>query len=1713
MMLGALVVAVAPPAEASHGPACLDLTPETDFNPTGTQHIITATLRSAGTPPSSPTQCNGAVVERGFPVNIDFEIYGTAGSTSSTSPNDTDTGDDPVERPADPPSGPDLTCTIAPGSTSCTVVYVGNNVGKDTIRGWVDEDNSDGTHEGDPTEAPGADSSPPIPTTFGETVEPDATDVVEKTWAASRLDCEPETDTNPAGSSHEITCTARDADGDLASGQNIDVEFIGANDTNGDSRSSRDATCTTGSAGEGQCKVTHNSASTGDTGTTTYVAWVDTDNTDSTVEADPNEGRDDVENPPDQTDVMEKAWIAATAAQVDCDDETGDDAETNLQGDSETYICTVQDTHGNPVAGVSVDGENMNGANDPDDDATGGPESTADYGCADTGTDGRCTIVVPGTKGDGGSAETGPAQICFWIDDPDDDNIFDVGGDPEDGGKCEDGPADEGEFGPPADGQSTVDEEENNDESDKVRKTWASSSAGDTSGGVDAQPEVAVNDLGDFHVVTIKVYDQFSRPVTSNTTVNVEFFMGSPTDRDSNTPNSPDDSCKTEDSSTPGDDSSCSIRYRAPQTRAGKDLLCVWIGQRPPLMVGDNTNGLCDAEGRADPTGDDGAPIASNDRIDVVEKYWSASFLDCSPEDATKQSGEQHTVTCKATNRNGEPVQGQHVDAEATGAGDPDNPDADSKTSPDFTCTTAASGECSFNHTGTSHGETTYTAWTDRDQNNATVEAETEPADAPENDNRTDVVTATWTASELDCEPETDDNPVGDTHTITCTAMDADGAGVPGTEIDGEATGAGDPDGNDDLTNPDFSCPETDAQGECEFTHTSQETGTTTYRFWIDDDRANSTADADEGEGVEADAEPNNPAQQGDSPEGDDTDVVEKNWIGPGLDCTPETDTNPTGTNHTVTCFARDSEGRGMQGVEIDFELSGANDPDDDTDPPPDFSCTTAGDNSATTDRDETGSCSITHFGAEPGTTVYRAWMDTDGNDNNDAEADQDEEQDENNPVTGDSENTDVVEKTWTTLQLECTPETDSNPNGTNHAVTCTAEDTRGIPLGGAAIDVEATGANDPDDSDSPETPDFMCTTSRTGECTFTHGPGGTPPTSTTETGVTLYRAWIDADGNHSSTPPTHGTVEADRTEGRNEATTPGTKAEPDDTDVVEKTWRGQRLDCEPENSSGPSGSAHTITCTATTENAGSSTAVSGTNIDFEATGANDPDDSNTPGSPDFTCTTNNEGRCSITHGPGGTGRTSNGGVTTYRAWVDVDKNDATVEADTAEGRNEATQPGDSPEPDGTDVVERVWQAAPLDCSPEVDGNPVGSGHTIQCVAEPNKNLDIEATGANDPDGGDSKTSPDFTCTTNNSGTCSITHGPGGSGSTTAKGTTTYRAWIDRDGSDSTSEADATEGRNESTTPGSQAESDETDVVEKNWVNEVRTVTLSPDESSAAVGTCAAYTITATDASNQPVAGVVLDVEQLHERSGNGTQNDEPTVLFCTPSSSQGPNPSGVDQTRGDLDPPEENPDDRGTLGGETMQATNAGGQVTIGIRVEPGNGSDGIGRVTLTAFLDADADSDPDQNEPKDTSTHTWRDAQCGDGVDNDGDGATDHPADPDCTGPEDDSEQGAQAGSRDEPTELGIRYVKRKRLFKGLVKSEEARCESGRRVTLKKRRPGRDRVLGRDRSDAGGRWVIKQRARQGRYYAVVKRKSFLAADGTTVNCLRDSSRTIRRP
>lgn len=594
-----------------------------------------------------------------------------------------------------------------------------------------------------------------------------------------KLDVQPETATRGIGATH--TMTARlcesdplqdpgncdtDAPANQSSGA-IRIHFEnenGPNDPdNSISRNTPDLTCNIfpspqpPAQGPLSCDVSYVGTRSG---SDVWRAWIDHDGDASTDDSDATEGRSEQATPgspaddcgsfpgpaePDCTDVVQVTWTEGAPAKLDCDDETGPDTEreTNPSGgaqSNETYSCEVRDAQGNVtgdanpnedgVQSFRVHAEVENGTNDPDP-VDGASYATEDYGC-NVGTTnaqkGRCSITVTQAEG-----ELGTAEICFWVGTLNEETGATL---------CSSEPTDENQD---QDGSDT-----GNDLADQTEKTWEASDS--AQGGLDAEPETAGRVVGTEHTITATVYDQFRSPFNGNTQVKFEFFQGSASDSDGNTPATPDKTCTTENAS------SCSVTYTS--NTPGRDLVCVWTNE-DPAMTGTEQNGMCDGEGQVDQddtAGSADAPEPRNDDVDVVSVTWRnqnpATELNCEPENATTERSDNHVITCTASNQNGG-VSGTNVDVEAVGANDPDN--GNTPGTPDFTCTTGNDGTCQITHdgssTGNDKGETTYRAWIDEDYRDDTNESDADEGQNSENEagatdepDNTDVVKNRWIA-------------------------------------------------------------------------------------------------------------------------------------------------------------------------------------------------------------------------------------------------------------------------------------------------------------------------------------------------------------------------------------------------------------------------------------------------------------------------------------------------------------------------------------------------------------------------------------------------------------------------------------------------------------------------------------------------------------------------------------------------------------------------------------------------------------------------------------------------------------------------------------------------------------------------------------------------------------------------------------------------------
>lgn len=390
----ALIALLAPPfaggALASHGNQRLEVSPEVDQNPQGTNHTLAATLYQGD------TDTVGGATNATGPVVVDFSI--TSG----------------------PNAGETYSCTIVVGDSSCSVTYPGDaGPGTDTIRAVIrghTADTGEGRYAGptdcvnEPAECTSGNPQP------GGTAEDqgDSTDVVQKTWTqvvtgAVCLDADPNGDTNPSGSEHTITL--RVTDGNKAADQNDSFNCTGTarpntqvnltlsdddpnaffNTVNGVSTNPSgggpdSVTCTTNANGE--CTVTIKTVDPAATGTNAVTATVP--------------GTSD----PNATETVQKTWApAGQPSEVDAVPES----DTNETGQAHQVSATVRDQFGNPVPGQRVSFQVTGGPhsdNDLDNDAN---TPNGYFGSCTADANGRCSASYTGS-------ELGTDTIRVFID-------------------------------------------------------------------------------------------------------------------------------------------------------------------------------------------------------------------------------------------------------------------------------------------------------------------------------------------------------------------------------------------------------------------------------------------------------------------------------------------------------------------------------------------------------------------------------------------------------------------------------------------------------------------------------------------------------------------------------------------------------------------------------------------------------------------------------------------------------------------------------------------------------------------------------------------------------------------------------------------------------------------------------------------------------------------------------------------------------------------------------------------------------------------------------------------------------------------------------------------------------------------------------------------------------------------------------------------------
>ena len=223
---------------------------------------------------------------------------------------------------------------------------------------------------------------------------------------------------------------------------------------------------------------------------------------------------------------------------------------------------------------------------------------------------------------------------------------------------------------------------------------------------------------------------------------------------------------------------------------------------------------------------------------------------------------------------------------------------------------------------------------------------------------------------DLDVDPEEGQPiPTGQDHSITFriegTCPDAGGCSIS-AEIENI---------DNTPTNPDLGCTIAQTQDRCSASYSSNEARVDTIRAWVNDDQNSNTVDADRTEARSITADP------GERPEVDDTDVISRRWVVPGIvtrvDGSADSATTSTTKSHTVTCKLEDGLGNGVEAEVCDANIPKGpnknNNVDNDTATPGGYlgECTTG----------PNGFCSWTYRSTETGTDTVRVFYDRNGDD------------------------------------------------------------------------------------------------------------------------------------------------------------------------------------------------------------------------------------------------------------------------------------------------------------------------------------------------------------------------------------------------------------------------------------------------------------------------------------------------------------------------------------------------------------------------------------------------------------------------------------------------------------------------------------------------------------------------------------------------------------
>jgi protocatechuate 3,4-dioxygenase beta subunit len=978
-------------------PANVTLRPETDSNPTGSEHCVTATVTDASNNPvpnatvifsvtgasaqaaTSKTTNNlgeaefcytgtrvgpdtiSAFVDNngngsqdaGEPFDTATKTWVPATAATVTVEPATDTNPAGSEHcvtatvtdaSGNPVPGVEVFFTVSGAHTTsgsdttgaqgqASFCYTGTAVGVDTIRATADAD-GDG-----------------VP----ESTEPFGT--ATKAWgpgAPATVTVEPASDTNPAGTAHCVTATVEDAFGNPVPDAEVLFTVTGANPQPA-------ATRTTNDSGEAEFCYTGTNA-----GTDTIRAVADAN----------GNGQEDTGEP---TGIATKIYTPAQPATVTVQPA----ADTNQAGTEHCVDATVRDIFGNGVSEVEVF-FTVSGAN-----VAAGRDTTDEFGvarfCYTGTTTGLDTIdAVADADGDGTPEEPEepsgtasktwtPARPATVTLEPATDTnrageehcvtatVRDAFGNTVDSGvrvffTVSGANSRSGTELTDANGQVEFCYTGMNAGTDTIRAVadandTGTEDAGDTPPAVATKvygpaapfsvtvtPAAGVNRAGQEHCVAATVRDQFGNPVPG-----VEVFFTV--------------SGSNPDGGSDVTDGNGIATFCYTGTNVGEDVI----------------RAVADAD-------DDGVPESTEPAGTATKTYTAAepATVTVLPPTAINRAGQEHCVTATVRDEFGNPVPDVEVLFEVTGA--------NTRTGADVT---DGAGQATFCYTGTAAGADTIRATADSDGDGQAEFGEPfglatkmyGPADA-----------ATVTV-----EPATDTNRAGEEHCVTATVRDEFGNVVPGVRVFFTVTGANTAGGSQT----------TDDAGQAVFCYTGRTAGA---------DTITAVADSD-GDGQQDAGEPIGTATKVYTPAQPASVVV-----------TPATDTNRAGEEHCVTATVRDAFGNPVPGVRVFFQVTGANS------------------RTGTDTTDDAGEATFCYTGTLVGVDTIRATADADG----------DNQQDAGEPIGTATK----VYTPAQPASVVVTPATDTNRAGEEHCVTATVRDAFGNPVPGVRVFFQVTGAN-----------------------------------------------------------------------------------------------------------------------------------------------------------------------------------------------------------------------------------------------------------------------------------------------------------------------------------------------------------------------------------------------------------------------------------------------------------------------------------------------------------------------------------------------------------------------------------------------------------------------------------------------------------------------------